>query len=157
MSPTSYQTAPPRNIMVAYVLPRVKLSRYFRSGVIMAPMSRTRGWLMLASLSIAAVACGSRPADPKALPSWIAAYPGSPPPEKTESSFIFQTKDPPETVINFYERQLAQSGVHKEARGGGDYGGFLAAADDSHTRNVMIDVRPDKGVSQVSITVVAKK
>ena len=38
-----------------------------------------------------------------------------------------------------------------------EYGGFLAAGDDSHNRNVMIDVRPDKGMSQVSITVPEKK
>jgi hypothetical protein len=112
---------------------------------------------MLAGLSMLAIACGSQSADPNVLPAWIAAYPGSPPPERAGSAFVFQTKDPPETVINFYERQLAQSGVHKEARGGGDYGGFLAAGDDSHNRNVMIDVRPDKGMSQVNITVVAKK
>jgi hypothetical protein len=47
--------------------------------------------------------------------------------------------------------------VHKEARGGGEYGGFLAAGDDSHNRNVMIDIRPVKEMSEVSITVVAKK
>jgi hypothetical protein len=101
-------------------------------------------------------ACGSQ-ADPNALPSWIASYPGSGTPQRNGSAFVFQSKDPPEKILDFYERQLDQSGVHKEARGGGDYGGFLAAGDDSHNRNVMIDIRPDKGVSEISITVVAKK
>jgi hypothetical protein len=101
-------------------------------------------------------ACGSQPADPNTLPNWIAAYPESSP-QKAGSAFVFQTKDPTEKILDFYERQLDQAGVHKEARGGGEYGGFLAAGDDSHNRNVMIDVRPDKGMSEVSITVVAKK
>jgi len=102
-------------------------------------------------------ACGSKSADPNTFPNWIAAYPGSPPPQKAGSAFVFRTQDPPERIIDFYERQLAQAGVRKEARGGGDYGGFLVAGDDSHTRNVMIDVRPVNGMSEVSITVVAKK
>ena len=109
---------------------------------------------MLPALSILA-ACSSQSSDPNALPSWIAPYPGSQV-QKSGSAFVFETKDPAEKVLDFYERQLAQSGVHKEARGGGDYGGFLSAGDDSHTRNVMIDIHPDKGLSEVSITVVAK-
>ena len=123
----------------------------------MTRMSRVLRLFTLAGLSMLAGACGSQSVDPDVMPSWIAAYPGSPRPEKSGSAFVFQTKDPPETVVTFYERQLAQNGVHKEARGGGEYGAFLAAGDDSHNRNVMIDVRPDKGMSQVSITVVAKK
>ena len=103
------------------------------------------------------VACSSQPADPNTLPNWIAAYPGSTPPQKAGSAFVLRTQDPTEKIIDFYERQLAQAGVHKEARGGGEYGGFLAAGDDSHNRNVMIDVRPVNGMSEVSITVVAKK
>lgn len=124
----------------------------------MTRMSSARGWIGLAVLSVLASACGSQPADPKALPSWIAAYPGSTP-QRNGSAFVFETQDPTEKILDFYERQLAQAGVHKEARGGGEYGGFLAAGDDSHSRNVMIDIRPDKvkGVSEVSITVVAKK
>ena len=103
-------------------------------------------------------ACSSSSADPKALPSWIAAYPGSTAPEKIGPAFVFQTQDPAEKVLDFYERQLAQAGVRKEARGGGEYGGFLAAADDSHTRNVMIEVGPpSRGAAAVSITVVPKK
>ena len=62
-----------------------------------------------------------------------------------------------EKILDFYERQLDQNGVHKEARGGGEYGGFLSAGDDSHNRNVMIDVRADKGTSEVTITPVQKK
>ena len=122
----------------------------------MTPMSRARIWIGLAVLSMLAGACDSQPADPETLPNWIAAYPESSP-QKAGSAFVFQTKDPTEKILDFYERQLAQAGVHKEARGGGEYGGFLAAGDDSHHRNVMIDVRPDKGMSEVSITVVAKK
>ena len=120
----------------------------------MTPMSRAIGWVLCAVLAMLAVACAT--ADPNAFPSWIAAYPGSTP-QRAGSAFVFQTKDPPEKILDFYERQLAQAGVRKEARGGGEYGGFLAAGDDSHNRNVMIDIRPDKGISEVSITVVAKK
>ena|ERR1051325_5717070 len=120
----------------------------------MARMPRSIGWVSCTLLVMLAVACGS--ADPNSLPSWIAAYPGSTP-QRSGSAFVFQTKDPPEKILDFYERQSAQAGVRKEARGGGEYGGFLAAGDDSHDRNVMIDVRPDNDVSQVSITVVAKK
>ncbi len=119
-------------------------------------MSRDRKWLTLAVLSMLVCACGSQPADPNALPSWIAAYPGSPP-KATGSAFLFQTKDPAEKVLDFYEGQLDRSGVHKEARGGGEYGGFLSAADESHSRNVMIDIRSDKGTSEVTITPVQKK
>ena len=57
----------------------------------------------------------------------------------------------------FTSANSIRTASHKEARGGGEYGGFLAAGDESHNRNVMIDVRPDKGMSEVSITVVAKK
>lgn len=123
----------------------------------MAKVSRARGWIGLAFLSLLVSACGSKSSDPNALPSWIAVYPGSPTPERAGSAFVFETKDPPEKILDFYERQLDQNGVHKEARGGGEYGGFLAAGDEAHNRNVMIDVRPDKGVSEVTITVVAKK
>jgi len=107
-----------------------------------------------------ASACGSRSADPNSLPSvlpsWIAAYPGSPP-KATGPAFLFETKDPAEKVLDFYQEQLDRNGVHKEASGGGDYGGFLSAADDSHTRNVMIEVRADRGTSEVTITPVQKK
>src|SRR5689334_17232948 len=111
----------------------------------MANVSRKRSWLFVVGLSILASACGSQPADPDTLPSWIAAYPESGTPQKHGSAFVFQTKDPTEKILDFYERRLAQAGVRKEARGGGEYGGFLAAGDESHTRNVMIEVRPDKG------------
>jgi len=110
---------------------------------------------MLAAVSMLASACGSQSADSKALPPWIAAYPGSPS-QANGSAFVFQTKDPAEKVLDFYEAQLDRNGVHKEARGGGDYGGFLSAADDSHKRNVMIEVRADKSTSEVTITPVQK-
>jgi hypothetical protein len=123
-------------------------------------MSRARKWLMLAPLALLVSACSSQPADPSALPSvlpsWIAAYPGSTP-KATGSAFVFQTKDPAEKVLDFYEAQLDRNGVHKEARGGGDYGGFLSAADEPHSRNVMIEIRSDKGTSEVTITPVQKK
>jgi hypothetical protein len=123
----------------------------------MTKVSRARRWFPLAALSLLACACGSQPDDPKALPSWIAAYPGSHP-ERAGSAFVFYTPDSAERVLDFYERQLAQNGVRKEARGGGEYGGFLSAADDSHSRNVMIEVGPpSKGAAAVSITVVKKK
>ena len=113
-------------------------------------------WLLLAGLSLLATGCGSQSSDPTVLPSWITAYPGSSV-QHTASAFVFRTTDPTEKIIDFYERQLEQKGVHKEARGGGEYGGFLSAADDSHTRNVMIEVRPDKGAFEVTITPVEKK
>jgi len=117
---------------------------------------------MVAVLAMLVGACGSPSADPKAMPaampSWIAAYPGSAPPERIGSAFVFQTKDSAEQVLDFYERQLAPNGVYKKARGGGQYGGFLSAADDSQTRNVMIEVGPpSQGSAAVSITVAPKK
>ena len=121
-----------------------------------ARMLGARRWLLLAGLSMLAGSCGSQSSDPSALPSWIAAYPGSPP-KATGSAFLFETKDPAEKILDFYEGQLDRNGVHKEARGGGDYGGFLSAADDSHNRNVMIEVRADRGTSEVTITPVQKK
>src|SRR5436190_19292493 len=126
----------------------------------MARMHRAMGWVLCALLAMLAVACKTAdPVEPNSLSSWLAAYPGSTP-QRAGSAFVFQTKDPPEKILDFYERHLAQAGVLKEARGGGEeYGGFLAAGDDAHNRNVMIDVRldKDKAVSEVSITVVAKK
>ena len=126
----------------------------------MAKVTEARKWIVLAILAALVCACGSQPADPNALPSvlpsWISAYPGSPP-KATGSAFRFQTKDPAEKVLDFYEAQLTRNGVHKEARGGGDYGGFLSAADESHSRNVMIDIRSENGMSEVTITPVQKK
>jgi len=117
-------------------------------------------WLTLAVLLALASACGTQPTDPSArpsvLPSWLSAYPGSVP-KATGSAFRFETKDPAEKVLDFYEEQLARNGVHKEARGGGDYGGFLSAADESHRRNVMIEIRSDERASEVTITPVQKK
>lgn len=113
-------------------------------------------WMGLAFLSLLASACSSKPADPHALPSWITAYPGSSP-QLNGSAFVFQSADPAEKILDFYEQQLAQNGVHKEARGGGEYGGFLSAADEAHSRNVMIDVRAGQGASEVTITPVQKK
>ena len=122
----------------------------------MTPMSKAGERLMLTLLLTQVCACGSKTADPGTPPSWIAAYPGTPARAKG-SAFVFQTKDQAEKVLDFYERQLEQNGVHKEARGGGDYGGFLVAGDDSHNRNVMIEIRPVNGMSEISVTVVAKK
>ena len=121
-----------------------------------APMPGARNSLLVALLPLLACACGSKSADPQALPSWIAAYPGSPP-QANGSAFVFETKDPAEKVLDFYEGQLDRNGVHKEARGGGDYGGFLSAADDSHNRNVMVEVRAGRDASEVTITPVQKK
>lgn len=124
---------------------------------------RSRRYLLLAALSLLLAACGSQ-SDPKALPSWIAAYPGSTPqpagstsgPKGRQSEFIFQTKDSAEQVLSFYQRQLIQKGLHMEARGGGEYGGMLSAQDDSRSRSVMINVRAGKDASDVSIIVVEK-
>ena len=122
----------------------------------MARMSRACRWLMLAGLSMLSSACGSQSTDPRALPSWIAAYPGSPP-QGSGSNFVFETKDPAEKVLDFYQQQLIQSGLHMESRGGGEYGGFITAADDSHGRTVTINIRPGKGTSEVTITPTEKK
>jgi hypothetical protein len=116
--------------------------------------------MVLVPLALLVSACSSRPVDSKALPSvppsWIAGYPGSTL-QATGSAFLFQTKDPAEKILDFDEGQLAQNGVHKEARGGGEYGGFLSAADESHSRNVIIEIRDNKGTSEVTITPVQKK
>ena len=101
-------------------------------------------------------ACGSQSADPRAFPSWITVYPGSTP-QANGSDFVFQTKDPAEKVLDFYQQQLLKNGLHMDSRGGGEYGGFLSAADESHSRNVMIDIRSEKGTSEVTITPVQKK
>ena len=125
----------------------------------MARMPRAIGWVVCAVLAMLAAACKTAdPADPTSLPSWIAAY-RNPLRSATDLHSSSRPRTPPEKILDFYERQLAQAGVRKEARGGGEYGGFLAAGDESHNRNVMIDIRldKDKGVSEVSITVVAKK
>jgi len=122
----------------------------------MARVLRACCWTMPAALWILTWGCTSRPSDPNALPAWIGSYPGSSP-HATGSAYVFETKDDAEKVLNFYEQQLDRSGVHKEARGGGEYGGFLSAADDSHSRNVMIDVRAAQGTSEVTITPVQKK
>jgi hypothetical protein len=66
----------------------------------MVKVSRVRPWLVVAGLSMLAGACGSRSADPNALPSWIAAYPGSTP-QRSGSAFVFQAKDPPEKILDF--------------------------------------------------------
>lgn len=103
-----------------------------------------------------AAACASQSADSKALPSWIAAYPGSSP-QASGSTFVFETKDPAEKVLDFYQQQLIQNGLHMDQRGGGDYGGTLSAEDDSHTRSVIINIRSEKGMSEVSIEPAEKK
>ena len=100
--------------------------------------------------------CDSQSSDPKTLPSWIAAYPGSPP-QASGSTFVFQTKDPAEKVLDFYQQQLIQNGLHMDQRGGGEYGGTLSAEDDSHNRGVTIDIRSEKDMSEVTITVAPKK
>jgi len=122
----------------------------------MARMPRACPWLVLAVLSILASDCSTQSSGPKALPSWVGSYPGSNP-QATGSTFVFQTKDPAEKVLDFYQRQLIQNGLHMDSRGGGEYGGMLSAEDDSHRRSVMINIRSDKGTSEVSIEPVEKK
>jgi len=123
-------------------------------------VSCARRWLLLTAVSTLVCACGPQSRDPKALPTslptWITPYPGSPP-QTNGSDFVFQTKDPAEKVLDFYQQQLLKSGLHMDSRGGGEYGGFLSAEDDSHSRSVIIDIRSDKGASEVTITVPAKK
>jgi hypothetical protein len=129
-------------------------------GRLMARVYGARRWLILAAVSILASACGSQSADrktlPTDLPSWIAPYPGSTT-QANGSAFVFQTKDQAEKVLDFYQQQLLKNGLHMDSRGGGEYGGFLSAEDDSHSRSVTIDIRSDKGASEVTITVPAKK
>ena len=119
----------------------------------MAPMSR--GLLLLTALSILAVSCGTS-ADSKTLPAWVGAYPGSQP-QASGTDFVFETKDPAEKVLDFYQQRLLQNGLHMEARGGGEYGGMLSAEDDSHRHSVMINIRSENGGSQVTITPAEKK
>lgn len=127
-------------------------------------MPRATGWVLCALLPILAASCGSQPGDPNALPSWIAAYPGASPqgagstrtPNGLQRDFTFKTTDDAEKILGFYQRQLMQSGLHMEARGGGEYGGMLTAADDSRKRGVTINIRAEKGASDVTITVIEK-
>ena len=130
----------------------------------MAPMPRATGWVLCALFLMLAASCASQTADAKALPSWIFAYPGTTPqsagssktPNGTQRDFTFKTTDDAEKILNFYQRQLLQNGLHMEARGGGEYGGMLKAEDDSRTRGVTIDIHADKGASEVTITVIEK-
>jgi hypothetical protein len=122
----------------------------------MAKACRPRRWLIVATLSLLACACGSTAADPTVLPSWIGTYPGSQP-QAAGPAFVFETKDPGEKILDFYQRQLMQNGLHMEARGGGEYGGMLSAKDESSGRSVTIDIRSEKGASAVTITPAEKK
>jgi hypothetical protein len=122
----------------------------------MARVSRVRRWFLPAGLAMLAAACGSQSANPKALPSWVGAYPGSAP-QRSGNDFVFETKDPAEKILDFYQRQLLQNGLHMGMRGGGEYGGVLTAEDDAHTRSVTIQIRSDKGASEVTITPLQKK
>jgi hypothetical protein len=119
----------------------------------MTPMSRGR--LLLAALSFLAVSCGSA-SDSKTLPAWVGAYPGTQP-RVSGTDFVFESKDPAEKILDFYQQRLLQNGLHMEARGGGEYGGMLSAEDDSHRRSVMINIRSENGGSQVTITTDEKK
>jgi len=130
----------------------------------MARMPRANGWILCAILPLLAASCGSQPGGSNALPSWVAAYPAAPPqstgstktPDGLQRDFTFKTTDDAEKILNFYQRQLIQNGLHMEARGGGEYGGMLKAADDSRKREVTVDIHADKGASEVTITVVEK-
>lgn len=113
----------------------------------------SRGLLLLTASFL--VACGTS-ADTKNLPAWVGAYPGSQP-QASGTDFVFETKDPAEKVLDFYQQRLLQNGLHMEARGGGEYGGMLSAEDDSHRRSVMINIRSENGGSQVTITPAEKK
>ena len=113
----------------------------------------SRGLLLLTASFL--VACGTS-ADTKNLPAWVGAYPGSQP-QASGTDFVFETNDPAEKVLDFYQQRLLQNGLHMEARGGGEYGGMLSAEDDSHRRSVMINIRSENGGSQVTITPAEKK
>jgi len=108
--------------------------------------------------------CGSQPGNLSTLPSWITAYPGASPqgvastktPNGLQRDFTFKTTDDAEKILNFYQRQLMHSGLHMEARGGGEYGGMITAEDDSRKRGVTINIHAEKGSSEVTITVIEK-
>src|SRR5512142_121546 len=85
-----------------------RIKRQCYDGTLMARVSRVRRWLLLTGLSMLTAACGSQPANPNTLPSWIGAYPGSSP-QKKGSDFVFETKDPAEKVLDFYQQQLIQN------------------------------------------------
>ena len=98
-------------------------------------------------------------------PSWIPPYPGgsaqSVAPTRTDQGMqnviTFETKDPAETVLDFYQKKLMDAGIRMEARGGGEYGGILSAKDESGKRRVMIDIRAGTPTSQVTITTVTAR
>jgi hypothetical protein len=122
----------------------------------MAKVDRVRRWFLPAGLALLTAACGSQSANPNALPSWVGAYPGAAP-QRSGNDFVFETKDQAEKILDFYQRQLLQNGLHMGMRGGGEYGGVLTAEDDAHTRSVTIQIRSDKGASEVIITPLQKK
>ena len=130
----------------------------------MARMHRAIGWVLCALLPMLGASCESHPGGPEALPSWITTYPGTSPQSAGSSKtakgaqhdFSFTTADDAEKVLNFYQRQFLQSGLHMEARAGGEYGGMLMAEDDSHKRSVTINIHTGKSTSEVTISVIEK-
>jgi hypothetical protein len=124
---------------------------------------RAIAWLLCAILPMLAASCGPA-GDARALPSWVATYPGTAPqsggstktPGGLQRDFTFKTTDGAEKILDFYQRQLIESGLRMEARGGGEYGGMLTAGDESRKRGVTIDIHAAKGASEVTITVLEK-
>ena len=130
----------------------------------MARMHRAMGWVLCALLPMLGASCESHTSGSAALPSWITAYPGTSPQSAGSSKtangaqhdFTFKSADNAEKVLNFYQRQFLQNGLHMEARAGGEYGGMLMAEDDSHKRSVTINIRTEKSTSEVTISVLEK-
>ena len=67
---------------------------------------------------------------------------------------IYSVKAPTETVLGFYRKELLSRGLKMAAQGGGPYGGFLQAADDSGRRTVFVEVDApeDKPAEPAKIT-----
>ena len=100
------------------------------------------------------------------LPAWVPAYPGSAPqgtlssqtPDGNQSTYTFKTKDSADKVLDFYAKELANSGLKQTTRAAGAaYGGMLTAEDTSKGRTVLVTIGNSTDGSDVGITVIEKK
>jgi hypothetical protein len=68
---------------------------------------------------------------------------------------IYTVKAATEDLLGFYRKELTARSLHMAAQGGGPYGGFLQAADDSGNRAVFVEVDApeDKPGEPAKITV----
>jgi len=68
---------------------------------------------------------------------------------------IYSVKAGTETLLDFYRKELTARNLHMAAQGGGPYGGFLQAADDTGNRAVFVEVDApeDKPAEPAKITI----